>query len=185
MNNLQKEIHLGLTGHRPNKLGGYNLISDSYLALQRDLESYIYHQLQTYQTVVCHSGLALGGDTLWSKAALHMRTLYPSRVKFHAEIPMMEQASPWFKKSDIDFWQEQVDTADFKSVYGSLADKSDQERKYLSSRLLNVRNEGMVDNSDIMLAIHDGTSGGTNNARNYATKTGKPVVVIDPAKYFA
>ena len=96
-------IHIGFTGHRPNKLGGYDLTQPGYRNLQADLESYIRRNLDVYDTVVGHSGLALGGDTIWSKAILSMKDQYPGRVLFHAEIPMLEQHESWFKQSDIDF----------------------------------------------------------------------------------
>lgn len=182
----QTAIHVGLTGHRPKKLGGYRINTPAYLRLQQDLELYITYQLQRYDIVVGHSGLALGADTIWSKAILAMRERYPDRVQFHAEIPMMEQPSKWFAKSDIDFWHKQIDEADFKSVYGDLSGcKNDKERRRLATMLLNKRNEGMLDHSDILLAVWDGTSGGTGNAVKYARKTGLEVVRIDPTKYFS
>ena len=182
----QKTIHIGLTGHRPNKLGGYRINTPAYLSLQQDLERYIEQQLQTHDIVVGHSGLALGADTIWSKAILAMRERYPNRVQFHAEIPMMAQPSKWFAKSDIEFWHEQVDSADFSSVYGDLSVcNNDNERRRLAVVLLNKRNEGMLDHSDILLAVWDGTSGGTGNAVKYARKTGLEIVRIRPDKYFA
>ena len=97
------ELHIGLTGHRPNKLGGYDLSQKSYRKLQDYLERFIHHNLQSFDIIIGHSGLALGADTIWSKAILAMRDRNPGRVKLHAEIPMLSQASVWFKKSDIDF----------------------------------------------------------------------------------
>lgn len=178
-------VHIGFTGHRPNKLGGYDLSARGYKELQEDLEIYIERNLEVYEIVVCHSGLALGGDTIWSKAILSMKDKYPGRVLFHAEIPMLEQADAWFKQSDIDFWHEQVNRADFKSIYGSLANLSDAERKKMSSRYLNERNVGMIEHSHIMLALHDGTSGGTGNAVRDAKKRNIPVYAVHPNVYFA
>lgn len=178
------EIHIGFTGHRPNKLGGYDLSAKGYQLLQEDLETYIKRNLDVFDVVVGHSGLALGGDTIWSKAILSMKEKHPGRVLLHAEIPMMEQADAWFKQSDIDFWHEQVEQADFKSVYGSLAGQSDSERKKLAAKFLNIRNEGMLDHSTVLLALHDGTSGGTGNAVAYAKKTGLVTHTVHPNVYF-
>lgn len=178
-------IHIGLTGHRPNKLGGYDLSAVGYAHLQEDLETHIERNLAVFDVVVGHSGLALGGDTIWSKAILAMKDKHPGRVLFHAEIPMMEQSSAWFKQSDIDFWYEQVDRADFKSVYGSLEGIEDkQKRKFLSSKFMNLRNEGMLDHSGVLLALHDGSSGGTGNAVAYAKKTNLVTHTVHPNVYF-
>lgn len=181
---MKNTIHIGFTGHRPQKLGGYDLSQPGYLRMQKDLETYIEKNLEVFDTVVGHSGLALGGDTIWSKAILSMKDKHPGRVLFHAEIPMMEQASAWFKKSDIEFWEEQVERADFKSVYGSLDGSSENERRGLAAKYLNVRNEGMLGHSDVLLALHDGTSGGTGNAVAYAKKTGLVTHTVHPNVYF-
>lgn len=180
-----RTIHIGLTGHRPSKLGGYDLSQPAYLSLQRDLEIYIERNLEVYETVVGHSGLALGADTIWSKAILAMKLKHPGRVKFHAEIPMLEQASAWFKKSDIDFWNEQVERADEQSVYGSLEGITDKsERTRLAGKFLNVRNHGMLDHSNVLLALHDGSKGGTGNAVAYAKKTNLTTITVHPNVYF-
>lgn len=178
-------IHIGFTGHRPKKLGGYNLNTQGYLNLQEDLETYIQRLLDAgFKEVVGHSGLALGGDTVWSKAILAMKEKHPGRVLFHAEIPMMEQPNAWFKQSDIDFWHEQVERADFKSVYGSLEGVDENKRRKLASKFLDLRNEGMLDHSDVLLALYDGSSGGTGNAVKYAKKINLVTHTVHPSVYF-
>lgn len=179
--NTTNVLHIGLTGHRPNKLGGYDISTPSYQKLQNDLEQYIHYQLQSHDTVVGHSGLALGADTVWSKAIMNMREKHSDRVKFHAEIPFMSQHSKWFKKSDIDFWHKQVDTADDSTVYGDFTTEITNAQ---AGKALNDRNIGMIDHSDVMLAIWDGSSSGTGNAVKYSLSMNKPIQFIDPKKYF-
>jgi len=41
-------------------------------------------------------------------------------------------------------------------------------------------NEWMVDNSDAVIAVWDGTPGATANTVDYARKLGRSVLVIDP-----
>ena len=178
---MTKEIHIALTGHRPNKLGGYDIQTEPYQKLQADLEQYIRFQLETYQTIWCHSGLALSADTIWSKAILSMRETYPVRVKFHAEIPMTTQSSRWFKADDINFWTQQVEAADETTLYSEQTEMTNYE----AAKALDDRNIGMIDNADILLALWNGTSGGTKNAVDYATKINKPVVQINPNKYLS
>lgn len=174
-------LHIALTGHRPTKLGGYDISTDSYKRLQDDLEQYIAHALQTHQTVVGHSGLALGADTIWSKAIFAMKEKHPDRVLFHAEIPFMNQHGRWFKASDINFWHHQVDNADFQSVY---MDSDETHDNKSVGRALNDRNNGMIDHADVLLAVWDGSSSGTGNAVRYAKSKGKTIVFIEPSKYF-
>lgn len=180
----EKTIHLGFTGHRPNKLGGYDLSALGYVHLQQDLETYIERNLEVFDVVICHSGLALGGDTVWSKAILAMKEKHPGRVLFHAEIPFMEQPEAWFKQSDIDFWHEQVERADFKSVSGSLKGLDNPKRKQMAVKYLNDRNDGMVDQIDVLLALWDGSKSGTGNAVKYAKKINLVTHTVHPSVYF-
>ncbi len=46
---------------------------------------------------------------------------------------------------------------------------------------MQVRNEYMVDRADLVLALWNGTPGGTGNCVRYARTRGVPVFVIDPA----
>lgn len=41
-----------------------------------------------------------------------------------------------------------------------------------------LRNKTIVDNSDVVVAFWDGASKGTKNSIDYATKTGKDVIII-------
>lgn len=47
-------------------------------------------------------------------------------------------------------------------------------------RLFQQRNQWMVDRADAVLAVWDGSPGGTANCVNYARKVGKPITIIDP-----
>lgn len=188
---MTKTIHIALTGHRPPKLDGYNINTPKYQALMHDLKEYIRFQLKTHDIVWCHSGLALGADTIWSKAILEMKAEYPNRVFFHAEIPFWEQPNSWFKSSDINFWQEQVDSADARSVYDpdfgqfKKLEPNDYAQKRRASKALQDRNIGMIDHADVLLAVYDGKSnGGTRNAINYATDQNKTIQFIETQRYF-
>ena len=186
-------VHIGFTGHRPDKLAGYDLSAPGYREMQDDLEYYIRRNLEVYDQVVGHSGLALGGDTIWSKAILAMKDAYPGRVLFHAEIPMMEQAEAWFKSTDIEFWHKQIHHADFKTIYGSLEEcnkisdkkRRDAVRKKRASEFMDLRNKGMLNHSDMLLALHNGSNGGTGNAVAYAKEIELDMYVVHPDVYFA
>lgn len=45
---------------------------------------------------------------------------------------------------------------------------------------MNKRNEWMVDNSDLVIAVWDGTKGGTANCVRYAVKQGKEITKLEP-----
>ena len=54
---------------------------------------------------------------------------------------------------------------------------SDEEYK---PYLMQKRNEYMVDETDKLVAVWDGTAGGTGNCVNYARKVGKEIIRIFP-----
>ena len=80
------KLVLSLTGHRPNKLDGYKLYGSNHLLrpyyqrLYNRLVLAITNALAKYDTVECHSGMALGADTIWALAIVAMKEQYPNRL---------------------------------------------------------------------------------------------------------
>lgn len=181
---LSREVHVALTGHRPNKLWGYDLDNPEYERLQDKLESIVEQLLKGYNTVICHSGLALGADSVWSIAILNMREKYPNRVFFHAEIPFMGQAGRWSLGSQ-DLWEYQVETSDFKTVYLTKEEGTSWDRvpKYQITKALDDRNKGMVDACDVLIGISNGSNSGTKNALDYAESKGVKVLTYHPKDF--
>lgn len=179
---MGQELHISLTGHRPTKLGGYGN-HPGYVALQQDLEKYIENALAKYQRVVGHSGLALGADTIWSKAILAMCDRYPERVEFHAEVPNRLQPNRWVSQSDKDYWFYQVEIADDVTFYNDI-DFGGSLTSGEMARDMELRNRGMLDKADVLLAIHDGSTGGTGNAVRYANTINLNTVTVHPSVYF-
>lgn len=178
-------VRIGFTGHRPKKLGGYNLNTVEYKQLQADLEQYIERNLAAYDTVIGHSCLALGGDTVWSKAILAMREKYPNRVHLHAEIPMMEMAEAWYKQQDVDFFHAQIEQASESTVYGSLIEYTDKaKRRSMAIKFMDDGSKGMIDHVDMLLALCDGSKSGTQNAVDYANERNTHTFVVHPTVYF-
>jgi len=66
-----------------------------------------------------------------------------------------------------------VDTLDKYKIKGYTEDR------YYPAKM-QKRNEYMVDNSNIVIAVWDGTKGGTYNCVKYAEKLGKEVIIINP-----
>lgn len=174
------KIVLSLTGHRPTKLDGYKLFGSNqmlrpyYQRLYNRLVVAITNALAKYDTVECHSGMALGADTIWALAIAAMKQQYPNRVTFVAEIPDYNQPSRWFG-ADQARWQELIDQADSINTYAS----QNPNRSY--TYILNQRNIGMIQACDVLIAIYDGIStGGTANGVRDGKRLGKRIVSLDP-----
>lgn len=169
------EFHIALIGHRPNKLAGYDLSQPFYQKLHAKLVSIIDDAIKTHPdtTIWVHSGMALGADTVWGFAAKTAMENHPGIVKFYAEIPVMSQPNKWFKQVDKDRWQTLYNMAEQKSVYAEV----------YSPIVMQERNTGMIDHADVLIAIWDGSRGGTGNAVNYARKHNVPTTYFDPKEF--
>ena len=165
-------FHIALTGHRPNRLAGYNLGDPFYLRLFNQLVQIIGDQLTQHEHLTLHSGMALGADTLWSGAALQLRETHPDRISFVAEIPFPQQSARWPQPSQHT-WKTHVEAADVRRVYAPS----------YSNQALWARNEGMIDAAQLLIAVWDDSpGGGTAGAVAYAQRKSVPILRIDPAQ---
>lgn len=142
------------TGHRPDKLGGYgDDVSDRLRSLARK-------SLEELQPAKVISGMALGWDTALAWGA------YDLGIPLLAAVPFEGQESRWPQRSQKIF-KELIQLADevFVVSPGSYA-----------AWKMQVRNEWMVNNSDTVLALWNGTDGGTANCVRYAQRKDKPII---------
>ena len=142
------------TGHRPNKLGGYSL--EAFIKLESIAQRWL---LENKPTKVI-SGMALGWDQALASAAIKCN------IPFIAAIPFIGQESKWNYNSKR-FYNELLDYAD-DIIYCS-------DPGY-SAHKMQIRNEYMVDHTDIILAMYDGTKGGTHNCIEYAKSKNKQII---------
>ena len=154
-------MNIAITGHRPNKLGNdYNLTSPLILKIKSKLEEIV----DSYKPECLISGMALGIDTLWAKIALE------KRIPLICAIPCINQEKLWTDSSK-ELYRYILDNA-YKVVYIT--------KKEFDYKSMQLRNEWMVDNCDILVAVHDGSYGGTHNCVTYANQVGKEIITINP-----
>ena len=143
------------TGHRPDKLGGY---SDEAFNQLVEIAEKAFTQIQPTEVI---SGMALGWDMALAQAAINRG------IPFIAAVPFVGQENMWQKKTQ-DYYKELLSKAKEVVIVS--------EGGY-SAYKMQVRNEWMVNNCDLVLAMHNGdTFGGTFNCVTYVTKVGKPMV---------
>ena len=154
-----------VTGHRPNKMYGYNLKDTRWIELKNKFKE-ILKQNNCTEAI---SGMALGVDTVFALAVLELKNEdYP--IKLHCAIPCKNHSCKWIKES-IDLYNKILSKADIVKLV------SDEEYK---PWLMQKRNEYMVDLADKVIAVWDGTNGGTGNCVKYANKVKKDVIRILP-----
>lgn len=152
---MRLRMIVAATGHRPNKLGGYgdDITKALHITASKALDGIASKVI---------SGMALGWDMAIASAAVDLD------IPFIAAVPFKGQESVWPDES--------------KRKYNILLSKADDvvyvcDDGYASWKM-QKRNEWMVDNCDILLALWDGSSGGTDNCIKYAKKQGKKIINV-------
>lgn len=139
------------TGHRPQKLGneweGKGPISE-----------FIIEQVQKIidekKPARIISGMALGFDTILAELAIK------NNIPLTAAIPFEGQESRWNEKA--------------KKKYFEILNNPLTTKKYVcepgyAPYKMQKRNQWMVDECTVLIAVWDGTEGGTGNCVKYAT----------------
>lgn len=161
-------MKLCFTGHRPQKLKGFQMNDNAEML--RELKKIIIDYIENKNVDTFISGMALGID-MWSAfIILKLKETYP-HIKLVCAIPCANQYAVWKDEDSIEDWKYIVNRADI--VY------------YVSDEpftpwCLHKRNEWMVDNADYVLAVWDGTKGGTANCIRYAKKKQSNILRLDP-----
>ena len=109
-------ISIALTGHRPDKLYGYNYYSPGNLAIANRLREHLLSYLNKGMKIHAISGMALGADTIFALVALKLKKQGYS-ITLESAIPCANHPSRWPKKSQ-DQWHSIVEQAD-KATYVS------------------------------------------------------------------
>ena len=158
------------TGHR--KLNGqyYNQINPS--VEWYTLKEYLNTTLRFFMVnSIDHyiSGLAIGVDMLGAECVAHARSTVDFDVRLTGAMPFPSQASRW-----------PANTRQHWEYVCSLCNEvvSTSPDPYHPSKM-QIRNIWMVDNSDYVIAIWNGTrKGGTWNCMEYAQSTNKPIFCV-------
>ncbi len=159
------------TGHRPQNLPfGFNEGDSRCIALKKRLKEEIEKQITENGVTHFISGMALGVDTYVAEIVLDLKRTYQG-ITLEVAIPCEDQPNKW-KERDRDRYYSLVEQCDKETMVS----------KRYTSDCMHKRNHYMVDASDIIIAVWDGSSSGTGKTVEYAKSSGKTVVVIDPTE---
>ena len=154
------------TGHRASKLPwGFEETDPRCISLKQKL----YDAVEAvYDSGVRHyiCGMANGCDMYFGDAVLLLKQLH-SDVTLEAAIPYEGQADHW-KPAEKSRWQRIYDNSDYITVVSRTYTRDCMHR----------RNQYMVDNSSVLIAAYNGSSGGTLNTMLYAIRNKKEVIQI-------
>jgi uncharacterized phage-like protein YoqJ len=144
---------IAATGHRPVKLGGYG-----YNAANR-LRSFARSELAPYRPLTVITGMALGWDQAVAGACVDLE------IPFVAAVPFAGQEAKWPVGS--------------QHAYVRLLSRATKivvvNEGGFSVQSMHRRNRYMVDCATQILALWDGSSGGTSHCVAYAASAKKPI----------
>lgn len=152
---------LAWTGHRPERLGGYNPNP-----LQDRVRGAIHGVLVAVQPDLVITGMALGVDQWVAEACVRMG------IPFVAAVPFPEQAGKWPLAAQ-QHWLKLI----------QLATRVHMVRSVYDADVYQERNEWMIENCHKLAAVwNTGTDGGTYHAVRYAQHMGREIIHVDPRK---
>jgi uncharacterized phage-like protein YoqJ len=138
---------VAFTGHRPDKLGGYR-----WSHIQEFVCRALRWRLIRLRPALCISGMALGVDQWAASICCELG------LPWDAYVPFLGQESAW--------------PADSQREYSRLLKLARRVQvcspgEY-SAKKMQWRNMAMVNECDVLLAVWDGSDGGTANCVRYA-----------------
>ena len=118
------------------------------------------------------NGLAIGSDQLCASVVIELKKDY--KITLEAAIPCFNQDMYWNDEDKINY-QKILSLCDTKNYITA---------GNYTKICMHIRNRYMVDNSDIVIAIWNGKSGGTEKTVKYAKTKKKPIIIINPDDIF-
>jgi uncharacterized phage-like protein YoqJ len=113
-------------------------------------------------------GMAQGCDMYFCETIIELRERYPD-ITIEAAIPCETQAAKW-READRERYFRLVEQCDVETML---------QREYTSD-CMSKRNKYLVDNSSVLIAVYDGTFGGTMQTVMYARQKGLEIIQIKP-----
>lgn len=156
------------TGHRPEKLPwGKNEADLRCLVLKRKLRDALETAFaEGKRRFVC--GMARGCDLYFAEAVIALRLEHPD-VTLEAAIPFAGQSERWTPEQR-QRWERLVHACDRRTVL----------QEHYTPDCMHRRNRYMVEKSSLVIAVYDGSDGGTRRTLEYAIREKVPFVDIDP-----
>lgn len=171
-------LHVAFTGHRPDKIGGYGSEDAPVTIAVRAALAREISQLAAAHPdgVTFYSGMAQGVDT-WAGESVIAARDGGLPVRLVAVVPFVGHHTRWPAAAQDRFFR-LLRAAD-ERVYVRGEVPVDRPVAHVRQWLFE-RNRWMVDHADLVIAVWDGSSGGTAHCVEYARRRGLRVVQLDP-----
>lgn len=163
------QLIVAVTGHRPDKLGGY-----VWTPLSRYVVARLEHELRTLEPDEAITGMALGVDQWFGWLCVKLR------IPFTAAVPFEGQELVWPRPEQRVNYHRLLGHAKKIVVVTRLSAEERRSDSAMVSKAMRDRNKWMVDRCDRLLAVWDGSAGGTGNCVREAHRVGRPITQINP-----
>lgn len=152
-------MQIAFTGHRPDKLGGY-AHNPTHDYVNKKLTEWV----SRFPTATFITGMALGVDQMAARVCEQLK------VPFIAAVPFLGQENTWDEASRKEYDRLLMVAKEVVFVC----------KPGYSPEKLHARNRWMVDRADMLIAVHDGSPGGTLSCMDYARKKRLDIITIQP-----
>lgn len=132
----------------------------------------IINYIENEDVSIFITGMAIGIDQWAARIVLALRKQYP-HIQLTAALPCRKQYAKWSEEQQTE-WQKIIDRCQHIETVSN---------SYYWNGCMQRRNEWMVNNSDFVLGIWNGTKSGTKNCLDYAYLQGKSVKIINPKTF--
>lgn len=182
---MKEPMTLCFTGHRPKYFRDWDWNNPwTNPAAQRMIQfgtRDLTKIMDQYPVRWVWSGGALGWDQIAFWIVYKMKLADPNlRLGNHIAVPYKEQAKGWRAGELVDRYNQMLKLAD-KVIYTDYQDGyADGPVLVHTNKKLDLRNRYMVDKSDIVYAMWNGSNGGTKNCIDYAVRNKKIIYVTNP-----
>lgn len=165
---MNKETTCAFTGNRPQKLPwGLNEKDPRCVSLKKRLDEEIQNAINNgYRHFI--SGMALGIDQYVAKIVLQKQIENPHlNITLEAAIPCKNQQAKWTRQQQIEYLE-----------ILATCDKITTISETYTDTCMMDRNKYMVDNCSLLIAVSNGTPGGTMKTIEYAKQKKITIVLI-------
>ncbi len=167
-----KALKICFTGHRPKGLPwGYDETKESCVLFKSVMASIIEKAILNGYTYFI-SGMALGIDMICAEIVLKLKKKYKN-VMLECAIPCLNQEKKW-SLSQQERYKKIIHKADVVHYVS--------ETEYTNT-CMNDRNNYMVEQSDVIIAVWNGKPSGTSNTIKFAKKRCNKIKIINPEDF--
>lgn len=155
------------TGYRPQKCPwGFNEKDPRCINMKKRVTKKIVEVINRgYDTF--YTGMALGFDIICAEIILMLKKKYP-HIRLIGALPCEDQDCLWTKEQQ----------KRYRKILKKLDGKRCIYEEYIGPKCMIERNEFMINNSSICIALFDGKVGGTKSTLYFAQRQGVEVIII-------